>query len=311
MSKRDIVLIFISDPQNIPALTPKAPQFLSPQFAANQNAFFKNSPTSSNIPSQPFNNLGQPNYPQSAKSAPSSLLTPNSQFSFQQQLEQQVASSTVSTPQISSVVSSAPSTPLVIGNMHPLTPQKSSQQYGGSSLNVSMDSFGSLSFPVLTNTQTKDPYGVPLSPQSQDQFREFQVQPVQQEAASTQLLNKINSFFVSQQEQLGKIMMYQKQVLLNPTKEGFDAVHSQHEILKKQLDQELQALYDLERTVLLTPPELKKWISLTQNLFVQNLQLELYHQELQQLLQKNVPQRWYLPFTPIANLRLAGLPLLL
>lgn len=115
----------------------------------------------------------------------------------------------------------------------------------------------------------------------------------QQQDASTQLINKLQSFHIAQQEQLQKMAVLQKQILLNPQKESYEMLNNQQEQLKRQLDAELKALVDLERTVLLAPHEIRKVFYLQQQLVLQIMQLELYHQELTQLLsQSNMPARW-------------------
>jgi hypothetical protein len=134
---------------------------------------------------------------------------------------------------------------------------------------------------------------IPLSPQS-DVFKEASSQSNQQQEPSTRLLNQVQSFFISQQEQLQQIRHLQKQVLTSPQKESFEMLNNQQEQLKNQLDAELKALQELENTVILSPQELRKSFYLAQSIEAQSMQLEIYHQELQQLvLQPGQPPRYF------------------
>lgn len=113
--------------------------------------------------------------------------------------------------------------------------------------------------------------------------------------ASTQLLSKLQSLYATNQEHLQKMKQLQKHVLLNPQTDTFQMLNSQQEELKKQIDFAVQNLNNLQQTTILAPHDIRKSFYLQQELQVQSMQLELYHQELQQLLlQPGMPARWYL-----------------
>lgn len=115
---------------------------------------------------------------------------------------------------------------------------------------------------------------------------------------SSQLLGRLQSMYVSQQAQLQKIRQTQRQVLQNPQKESFDDLNSQHEQLKRQLDFETKSLSDLLAAMIMSPAEIRRASQVQMELQSQVMQLELYHQELQQLLlQRGMPTRCFVALT--------------
>ena len=101
---------------------------------------------------------------------------------------------------------------------------------------------------------------------------------------SSQLLARLQTALTSQHDQISQMRQAQKQVLLNPQKESFEVLNNQQENLKKNLDAEIKALNDVIQNTILQPHEVRKAFHLHQELLIQSMQLELYHQELGQLL---------------------------
>ncbi|KAL6066876.1 Signal transducer and activator of transcription, variant 2 [Balamuthia mandrillaris] len=101
--------------------------------------------------------------------------------------------------------------------------------------------------------------------------------------SSSALLNEVYQWEQRQKEQLEKIRQYQKQIMLRPQKEGFDILTQQHQQMKSQIEQELKALQSLFQNIILPPSDIHKLIYLLQDLKLQQIQLELYAQELARL----------------------------
>jgi len=110
---------------------------------------------------------------------------------------------------------------------------------------------------------------------------------------SQQLLNEIYHLQIKQKEKMEKMRHIQKQVMVNPQKQAFDMLDLQQKQLKSAIDSELKALQQLSQQIILPPNEIHRLLFLQQDLRIQLTQLELYHQELQQLMQPHPPNCWY------------------
>lgn len=175
------------------------------------------------------------------------------------------------------------SSPSFVGNSYPITPHSS---------------FSNPTTPISENnspttfTQTI----IPSSPALAYGLTE----PVQVPDVATNFLNHLESMKNTQNEYLKKICSIQKNVLQNPQQDAFQTLNAEHEKLKTTLDNQLKQLEELDRNLIMTTKELKKWNYLQQEIQLQNMQLELYHQELQQLtMQPGVTQRWLIFFSSI------------
>eukprot|EP01117_Protostelium_nocturnum_P010857 TRINITY_DN3916_c0_g1_i3.p1 TRINITY_DN3916_c0_g1~~TRINITY_DN3916_c0_g1_i3.p1 ORF type:complete len:582 (+),score=189.80 TRINITY_DN3916_c0_g1_i3:195-1940(+) len=112
--------------------------------------------------------------------------------------------------------------------------------------------------------------------------------------ASSHELNKIETAFHNQSEELKKIRLTQHHVLNNPTEDDYNKLIADHGALKSRIDQQLQTLAQLGRTYIFAPHEIHKAFYLHQDLQTQSMQLELYHQELLQLTAPSNPPRCYI-----------------
>lgn len=120
------------------------------------------------------------------------------------------------------------------------------------------------------------------------------------------LLDEIYDYKQQQKDQLENIRQYQKQVMIRPQKEGYDVLLQQHKQLRNQITEELRMLQALFQQVILPPAEIHKLIYLLQDLKLQQIQLELFQQELQRLtLAPQHPHlaRPYVPYPPSSPAR--------
>lgn len=102
-------------------------------------------------------------------------------------------------------------------------------------------------------------------------------------AACHRLLDEVYQWKQKQKDQLDKVRAYQKGVMQRPTKEGYELLVQQHQQMKMQIAEELKTLQSLFQQVILPPSEIHKLIYLLQDLKLQQIQVELYQQELQRL----------------------------
>lgn len=146
------------------------------------------------------------------------------------------------------------------------------------------------STPISNPTPTNQPslpsspalaYGITESQQNSDAL-----------AYGITFLTQLEASKKTQDEQLKKICSVQKTVLQNPTTENVQSLNSEHQRLKAAIDTELKQLDEFDRSIFMSTKELKKFISLQQELQLQNMQLELYHQELQQLRSQQSSRKW-------------------
>jgi hypothetical protein len=110
-----------------------------------------------------------------------------------------------------------------------------------------------------------------------------QVQVPSTLAGCQQVLEEIYNYKQQQKDQLEKIRQFQKQLMMRPQKEGYDVLLQQHSQLKNQITEELRTLQALFQQIILPPAEIHKLIYLLQDLKLQQIQLELFQQELQRL----------------------------
>lgn len=111
-----------------------------------------------------------------------------------------------------------------------------------------------------------------------------------------QVINEIMKLHVTQKEQLDKMKVIQKQVMLHPQKDTFAMLDNEQNNLKKQIDAELSSLQNIDCTQLLGPIEIRHMVYLLHELTIQSIQLELFHDELQLLLHPQNPAPWYALF---------------
>lgn len=104
-----------------------------------------------------------------------------------------------------------------------------------------------------------------------------------------QLINEIMKLHVTQKEQLEKMKVIQKQVMMHPQKETFTMLDNEQNSLKKQIDAELSSLQQIDSSYLLSPTEIRHVIYLIHELTIQSIQLELFHDELQLLVHQQSP----------------------
>lgn len=88
----------------------------------------------------------------------------------------------------------------------------------------------------------------------------------------------------------------QKQLMMMPQKEGIEVLDVQQKQLRMQIDHELKGLQQLHSQVLLEPTDLHRLALLMTELRLQQLQVELFRQELQQLVQPHMQKRWCVLF---------------
>lgn len=103
------------------------------------------------------------------------------------------------------------------------------------------------------------------------------------------LINEIMKLHVTQKEQLEKMKVIQKQVMVHPQKETFTMLDNEQNSLKKQIDAELSSLQQIDSSYLLSPTEIRHVIYLIHELTIQSIQLELFHDELQLLVAPQNP----------------------
>lgn len=111
-----------------------------------------------------------------------------------------------------------------------------------------------------------------------------------------QLINEIMKLHVTQKEQLEKMKLIQKQVMMHPQKDTFAMLDNEQNSLKKQIDAELTSLQQIDSSYLLSPTEIRHVIYLIHELTIQSIQLELFHDELQLLVNPQSPTPWYAIF---------------
>ena len=85
----------------------------------------------------------------------------------------------------------------------------------------------------------------------------------------------------------------QKQLLMMPQKEGLEMLDAQQKQMRLQIEHELKGLQQLHGQALLEPADLHRLSLMQVELRMQLLQLELFRQELQQLVQPQMQKRWY------------------
>lgn len=120
----------------------------------------------------------------------------------------------------------------------------------------------------------------------------IQTQPVQSPIPLQpyqQLINEIMKLHVTQKEQLEKMKVIQKQVMMHPQKDTFTMLDNEQNSLKKQIDAELSSLQQIDSSYLLSPTEIRHVIYLIHELTIQSIQLELFHDELQLLVAPQSP----------------------
>ncbi len=84
----------------------------------------------------------------------------------------------------------------------------------------------------------------------------------------------------------------QKQTMMNPQADPYNALFNEQKTLKEHLESELKALQQLFDQVILEPPDLQRLFWLRQDLEVQLKQLELLIAELNQLVQPSPTPQW-------------------
>eukprot|EP00005_Dracoamoeba_jomungandri_P008050 CAMPEP_0174269982 /NCGR_PEP_ID=MMETSP0439-20130205/42865_1 /TAXON_ID=0 /ORGANISM="Stereomyxa ramosa, Strain Chinc5" /LENGTH=631 /DNA_ID=CAMNT_0015359029 /DNA_START=52 /DNA_END=1947 /DNA_ORIENTATION=- len=106
------------------------------------------------------------------------------------------------------------------------------------------------------------------------------------------ILDEIHGLQQKQKEQLEKIQQFQNEIVMRPQQEGFDLLKNQHQQLKESILEELRTLTCLFQQVILSPRNIHKVVILLQEVKKQQIQLELYMQELNCLtLDIHHPQR--------------------
>jgi len=110
-------------------------------------------------------------------------------------------------------------------------------------------------------------------------------QPPQAHQSAQQILATIYTLLHEQDEKLKRIATEQAQLLQQPQLDVYNGIAAQLRALREQMETELRALQHLNQQVILDPPDLARLMILLQDLRIQMKQLELYHNELQQLLQ--------------------------
>eukprot|EP01103_Thecamoeba_quadrilineata_P018768 TRINITY_DN7347_c0_g1_i1.p1 TRINITY_DN7347_c0_g1~~TRINITY_DN7347_c0_g1_i1.p1 ORF type:complete len:613 (-),score=131.47 TRINITY_DN7347_c0_g1_i1:1110-2948(-) len=106
-----------------------------------------------------------------------------------------------------------------------------------------------------------------------------------QSTQPTQLIVEVYQNYQRQKEELEKLRILQKKFLQNPRSEDHDLLGAHHKSLKNKLESQLKSLSYLQHHTILTPSDIHRLFLLTQDLKIQQLQLNLYWQELLQLSQ--------------------------
>lgn len=78
-----------------------------------------------------------------------------------------------------------------------------------------------------------------------------------------------------------------------PQKEGLEIIDTQQKQMRLQIEHELKGLQQLHGQALLEPADIHRLAVLQTELRMQLLQVELFRQELQQLVQPQMQKRWY------------------
>ncbi len=118
--------------------------------------------------------------------------------------------------------------------------------------------------------------------------------PEQFEFSALSILDQIQELLPSHQKANATICNLQKQYFIDPHKEAFETLKQLHNILKGQLDAGFLQLNNLEKSHILSPVDIHRTFYLLQDLQLQVMQLELYHQELDQLNNEpGSPLRWF------------------
>lgn len=105
------------------------------------------------------------------------------------------------------------------------------------------------------------------------------------------MLEKVFNLQRNQKDTLLKIRQAQKQVMCNPQEHTYNLLSQQHTTLKDQIDMEMKALQTFYTQTVLHPAEVHRLLILVQELKIQQTQLELFRQELHQLVQSHAPSR--------------------
>eukprot|EP01096_Ripella_sp_DP13-Kostka_P016086 TRINITY_DN771_c0_g2_i2.p1 TRINITY_DN771_c0_g2~~TRINITY_DN771_c0_g2_i2.p1 ORF type:complete len:726 (-),score=340.17 TRINITY_DN771_c0_g2_i2:336-2240(-) len=99
------------------------------------------------------------------------------------------------------------------------------------------------------------------------------------------ILEEIANYSIKQKEYLERIRQSQKPVMMNPQKEGYDMLTREHQTLREHITREINAIQNLQHSLILPPAENNRSHHLLSELRIQQTQLELFHQELIQLTQ--------------------------
>lgn len=260
------------------------------QYPPNYN--FKNVMPTLNLPQQQQATMQQmqnvnplnmrPNIMYSQQSSPQAQLSPRVP-------SQGTPGSPVTVQQLSPRMPHSPSQPSPAQQQQPLSPRLSSsqqmqiqqlqqQQQPNQQLSPRLHMQSQLSPRPTSQLSPRPPHMQPQAPQSP-----IPLQPYQQ------LINEIMKLHVTQKEQLEKMKLIQKQVMMHPQKDTYSMLDNEQNSLKKQIDAELTSLQQIDSSYLLSPTEIRHVIYLIHELTIQSIQLELFHDELQLLVAPQNP----------------------
>jgi hypothetical protein len=198
-------------------------------------------------------------------------LSPRMPHSPQQQLNQSQSSNSSQSSQ-----SSQPISPRLSSSQQ-MQIQQLQQQQSQQQLSPRLHMQQQLS-PRPSSQLSPRPHMQPQPPQSPVPLQPYQ-----------QLINEIMKLHVTQKEQLEKMKLIQKQVMMHPQKETYSMLDNEQNSLKKQIDAELSSLQQIDSSYLLSPTEIRHVIYLIHELTIQSIQLELFHDELQLLVNPKNP----------------------
>ncbi len=123
----------------------------------------------------------------------------------------------------------------------------------------------------------------------------------------SQLINEITKYHSTQKEQLDRMKLIQSELLLHSQGEGetFTILNDEQNTLKKQIENELTSLREVENLHILSPYELHQVAYLTNQLTIQKVQLELFQEELRLSMcqQESTPRALYVYIPSIITTR--------
>jgi len=144
----------------------------------------------------------------------------------------------------------------------------------------------------VASSPMNSPFPTNSTPQftPQQSLPQVKGQPQGPTRPSQQLLNDIHKLFGEQKQKVEKNFMAQKQLMVSPKQDVFNALLADHRQVKEAIESELKLLQQLFEQVVLEPQELQKYFNLKYDLEIQHKQVDILLGELQNLVQPNSNQ---------------------